>query len=1044
MAVALSRYYDGSDSGLIDTRTSWKKFLDGGAGLYLLEADPEQSAIESLTGEQIALVWAEIALDTGTVVYAKVDLPDPATYYGGFKFGRLLGVGQIKRSLSDRMGNYEAAEFSVLLSDADRVLRGFLGTSASKWFLNRFVTIRMISDQGRRALDVPRVVALGYLRDYAPISPLQFSIQCEDYLALFVGLGQNENQIPKRTLERTDFPNLPAPTKGKPVPIIYGTLSDEASTDVPPVLIAGDRGGYLSEDGIGGRLSIVAGYGRLPVTVTPPTSVLVTAVAAGGVIPDVPGAFAAAVIGAPGATTYTYSISAYNGFGESAKFADQVIVGPDVLDNTNYIELTWTLPAGAPVGYVIYGRTSSTPFLTTVAVGALVYTDDLKADPEKTAPPAAVATSSNLATDIPNAEYGIIVTAVDAAGNESDPYSFSYNHNTQGSRGSFPSWVPKVTVGVNQKIQVSWSGASASAVKYRVYLGWFYYSSGFGYYLEIDAPATSCEFTHHPGFGIPYTDANITPGAIYAPYSARWLYAVTAVMASGAETAMSQQAWGTSYPYRRPIRIDWEWQGVGVPIEYRVYRKLVINGTWDRMWTVPASRLYFEDDLLDTGVTILTTFTEPGGIVPVIPVGDTAIPGSGNWKTFVVCGHAVKAIDQLFVDRIKVTADTYGQTWLVPGTASWTALVGPNAFVDLNGRRYTVIYGRGPQADQVNDGTSILTLNIDGIEDVGNGTGALITDGFAQYLHAMRNWILQSYQGGAWFATGTPTWPATFGVAGVGVLDDASFTTASNVAKLRIAGGYTGAFMIGANGAQETVRTWVQRFNLSLDAFAGFTRKSQFFVVLIDTSSSIFVAAQKFTQSRDIFTNSFRIVDRPSDMENVISYNFGRDYTKGDWKFDTQEVLDTLSITNALQRKISQTIDLWTAPTAGQALDVASRRLARTKLIPRTVTFTTGLQALDVELGDLIKVTHLEGIGASGWQERPVFVTRHELDPDKLEIVLEGLDVFEQFAGAFILGDETALAATWAAATAANKLYGYLCDVTTEVFANGELGKRLR
>lgn len=915
--AASDTYLDGLESASLE-RGTWKKFFDGLSGVYLFEVAPIID--QSFTGELVPLIWAELALDTGTYVFAKVDLPDPATYYGGFKEARILSVGAIERALSDRLGNYEAAQFQITFTDADRRLRGLLGSNASKWFLNRFVTLRMISDENRRELKIPRVVGIGYLRDYAPISPLQFAITCEDYLAIFVGLGQNDQQIPKRLLSRTDFPTLATERIGLPVPICYGMLTDNTTATVipPPPVITVSPGGYIGSDG-----GWVAGFGVQACSAVPPASS--------------------------------------------------------------------TLVASA-----------GTPGL--------------------------------LSADVPNAEYAIIVTSVDAAGVESDPFPFSWNYGHDG-RGSW-SGITSATVVADQKLTASWP-AAAGAVTYRCYLGYYYYGGRFTQFIET--AGLTCDFTANPDWGTAPTTANITPGAAVPTFGMFATYAVSGIMPDGSETGLSDHVFGAVNPYMRKVRIDWA-AVAGVDV-YKIYRKPYLGAAWDRFWSVPSSATTFEDDHLASSATFPTGVLETTGIVNTVCVGETVI-GGNIWQTFLVCGHAVKAIDAIFVGDRKQDLATVGANWLVPGTAEWLAAVGAAPYVDINGRRYTLIYGRGADAADVAAGTKALTVNLKGIEDAGDGSGAVITDGFSQYLHAMRNWILQDYSTGAWPTTG-PTWPDSFGLGATEVLDDASFAEAAAVAAVRISGGYAGAFVIGSDGRQETVRTWIQRFNLSLDAFAGFNRNSQFFVRLINTDFATLAASRRFTQVLDIFAGSFKVIDRPADMENVISYNWGRIYAKQTWKQDPQEVSDADSITDYLQTKKSQTIDLWLHRNAEQAADVASRRLLRTKEIPRTVTFQTGLQATNTELGDIVRVTHLEGIGAGGWVDRAVFVTRHHFDPDRLTIDLEGIDVDRLFAGAFILGDETALPA-WGAADAAERTYGYLCDETTEQFSDGAAGKRLR
>lgn len=787
--------------------------------------------IDNLTGLMVPLVWAEVALADGTLVYSKVDLPDPSSYYGGFKEARLLSVGSIKRALSDRMGNYEAATFSVVFSDFDRKIRGKLSSQATKWFVNKFVTIRMVSDAGRRLQRVPRIIATGYLRDYAPISPLQFSVSCEDYLALFVGLGQNEKQIPKRTILAADFPTCPQANLAKAVPIIYGEVSDRNETTV---------------------------YSNPYLALHAPTNVV--AIVTGGT---------------PGVTR-RYAVTAMNdAYGPCYEHAWS--------DHRGETEATWITVNDAPTD------------------------EQIQSDPD--------------------------------------------SHN----------------------VIIQWDDQPGA-------------TGGRGYGRYVDS--------------VKGLDGADYPGAWGIVPAGKWWHC----------------------DGRRPYgAADWNTQKLdGDPPN--VNRTLV--------GPVPS--------IVDTG----------SGLVPVIYVGQRELgdgynPGYG-WHEFLVCGHAVKNILAWYQAGSREADSTEGTDWLIPGKAGWTAVLGATKYRDFNGRRYTVVYGRGPKGDKAADGSAPLTLNVQGVESIGDGTGDLLEDGFDQYLHVMRNWILQDYQAGGWFATG-PSWPSAFGVTAVDVLDDAAFTAAKAVAQGRFAGGYKTAFVMGAGNAQEPVRTWIQRLNTNLDCFSGFSRKSQYFVKLIDTSASVLAAAMKYRQTTDIYAGSFQVQDRVADFENIVVFSYRRDYPKGNWDFEAAELSDQDSITNIGQSKRSQLLEMWLVQNQGLAQEVMGRRLTRTKEPPRFVSFVTGLQALNTELGDIIKVSHIEGIGAAGWTDRPIFVTRHEVDPDRLTITIEGIDVERLFYGGFVLGDETALPFLWGAATTDQRnSYGWLCDETTGQFSNGSPGKRLR
>lgn len=114
------------------------------------------------------LVWVEWEGTDGTTrVWAPVDLPDPSTYYHGYKTPWLLSAGRVVRALSDEQGEYQGQTFTVTVNDMTRDIRTLLGTSDSRrHLLNTRGVMRMISQEDWRARRVPRTVAIGKVRNY--------------------------------------------------------------------------------------------------------------------------------------------------------------------------------------------------------------------------------------------------------------------------------------------------------------------------------------------------------------------------------------------------------------------------------------------------------------------------------------------------------------------------------------------------------------------------------------------------------------------------------------------------------------------------------------------------------------------------------------------------------------------------------------------------------------------------------------------------------------------------------------------------------------
>ena len=111
----------------------------------------------ALCGKPDVLAWLEwtvppVATSPPTrleTVYSSVDLPDPSTYYIGFKDGRVLSFGTATRTLSDLTGQWSANDLACALADTDRSVRQVL--TLAKGLRETPVIVRMISDADRRA-----------------------------------------------------------------------------------------------------------------------------------------------------------------------------------------------------------------------------------------------------------------------------------------------------------------------------------------------------------------------------------------------------------------------------------------------------------------------------------------------------------------------------------------------------------------------------------------------------------------------------------------------------------------------------------------------------------------------------------------------------------------------------------------------------------------------------------------------------------------------------------------------------------------------------
>lgn len=448
-----------------------------------------------------------------------------------------------------------------------------------------------------------------------------------------------------------------------------------------------------------------------------------------------------------------------------------------------------------------------------------------------------------------------------------------------------------------------------------------------------------------------------------------------------------------------------------------------------------------------------TTYT---AFVFSIGLDALGLPPSGLWHEFLVAGHACKSIDAWYVGGIRQpTSSAEGDPdteayFLIPGYSAYESAFGTLVKTrTYNGRVYTCVYikegGVSPiDVKAIIDGDVPFSINVQGIETVGDGSGTLIEESFAVYKHLMQNWVFGDYEAGSWLTT--PTFPDTDAVA---MMNDQSFTDCAAIAARRISGGYKAAGALGSDGETISVRDLIRMLNVSMDCDSGLNRKCQFFVSMTDDSAVVALFSPELTDVGDILKATMEIEDDFSNHFNSIPYSFAKDYVPGSntpWR--ASGVLESAeSIANYLDTIVMNALEMGFVRDETTAKDIVRRKMLRHKDPPRVARFSTHAKGFNIELGDTRLVTHFGGIGSGGWTRQPVRVQKHIASPQGAKVDFEGYDMSRLFATVFILGDETVLQPLWTLAVGAfagDRIYGYLGDETTSKFSDGEDAKRVR
>jgi hypothetical protein len=171
-------------------------------------------------------------------------------------------------------------------------------------------------------------------------------------------------------------------------------------------------------------------------------------------------------------------------------------------------------------------------------------------------------------------------------------------------------------------------------------------------------------------------------------------------------------------------------------------------------------------------------------------------------------------------------------------------------------------------------------------------------------------------------------------------------------------------------------RDAIARFNLSCDADCYFTRAMQFAIAMVDASAA---ATLTLDDVNDILDGGFEIAHLVEEYYSAVVYSYARDYLYQRWAVENLHLRDTGA---SGEPSIAPATELWFVRASTVAHDIGLNRLTRAHDVPRRVRVQTGMHGLNVELGDVVGVTHVEGTGNSGWTNRK---TRAELAEGSLD-----------------------------------------------------------
>lgn len=935
--------------------------------------------------ETVGEVWYELTDRAGTVQTAStVPLPDPASYFHGFKDARITAWAAITRALSDRMGQLEGMTAGWEESDTDHKWRALLADPTTKYFKNRAFVIRTIDDPSRRALLTPRTIAKGVVRSYDFNPDLRFAVRGQDIITAKYASTTSAEQLPRRRIAAVDFPDCPPDALEQPVPWIYGSVSTAPPTATPPVT---------------------------GVTATPiaPPAAAPTGLYAALVVPSDPDHASA-----PG-TKIFYCISATVAGQESAI---SYVVDVELTAESREVVLTWDEYSGAE-RIRIYSSLRGDFYQETYTTVGGDDTEFHDTWPDQVGAPWILALRLNVT---------YYVWALLADGTFSLPGQASLVFAPVGSPDA------------RRDVHIAWS-AYPDAVGYRVcrrssrYSDW---GARFDLQFDVSSATLFVDDIDHDTNLIPGGYAN-APGVDPPGFGGATLVGQVPAIHVGSELIAGVKfqrlllcGHACKFLGRIDISVNVEGGDEASPTQtFEPVTNFGIPAVPPAGGTPPGSAptgLTLEDVASgghgDAGTVYYKLAAVSGGAVgPETAVEDITPAGDNHtvrvsWDAFAGGADAIRIFTSRshdfehwefvdvttgldFQDHWACLTDTnkaegmHDSPWQlgtaieVTAPAFWLAPYHPNwpfaeVYRDINGRRYTLLYTTiDPLPDQI-------LVDVQGIEEAGDGTGALLERLPLIYRHVLRNQIFGTYDAGPYLPA-----PVYEDDPTLTLVDEASLDAVDARQQALLPGGFLGAGVLGAGGEFVSTLELIARLNRSGGWNTGFSRKNQLFVSFEWVTPAIVAAAGRLDGVLDFLAGQFGITDRQEEHANRLLAHWTRDYTGtsgGEW-FAAEVGQDDASIAGYDESIQAPDLDLYFVRDRATAELLLARELARTADPPRYMVGRVPWRGINYELGDLVRVTNILGVGASGWMNVPVRLTRIAIDPSRASVELTGYDV---------------------------------------------------
>jgi hypothetical protein len=565
--------------------------------------------------------------------------------------------------------------------------------------------------------------------------------------------------------------------------------------------------------------------------------------------------------------------------------------------------------------------------------------------------------------------YGMVTRIV--AGVESDPEPF------------LPNGEP-ITVSANAAIEMTCDDDSADA--YRFYLGQEVAGGGevlFSQYIETVDPTTPVVFTDLDTLSASAVTATNLFGSA----------AVLAVMADG-RTVLSAVAFVRTAGYLRPVRLAWD--PVPSALSYEVYFRLsptVSAQPYERMFAVATSQVNSNSDPYwewlwgdDAAYALVDGAPVPEGVFAPVYVGVfTDNQGFADWKGFLVSARPCTDGTLVpYLDGVRVDPANYTTTWAIPGEGSWSTWFGPDLYYGVSGYRLWMMFVRGPEGDAIAAGTSTLRVNVDGLEDAGDGTGATITSIYEQLRVIAQNCLLAD----------TPDLTGDFDVVPVFSdstprLDLTSLAAAVSNAAAVIAGGPAGSrWLPGSLTGDQFFQDWCP----SAIAKVGIKPNGQMVVAVHNPAAS---PAAHLEEYSEILDRSYGFDATDQGFANVLPYSYEARYdSPTSFSLEVEGEAEAAgSIADHNERVTDQALSLNWRRSSAIAGQIADAFLAQSAYLPQVGRAESVLHWVYRAPGDHVTLSHRQGPSEAGYDTRLHAVLGMSVSLSRMTVGLTLLDL---------------------------------------------------